>query len=224
MQMQELFKGYYSLTEEDLNELWKNAVFVFDTNVLLNLYRYQSSTRDSLIKVIEGFSERVWIPYYVGLEFQNNRLNVISKQYNRYSELEDIISKSVTDMQTKVNNLQLKKRHSNIDPDKLIEIIESFKINMSTEIDGFKEMSMDINSPDTIREKIDELFYGKIGKAPKNQEEVDKITKEGAIRYKYRIPPGFRDNKKDLNEDESSHNKHENVYYERKYGDLIRAC
>lgn len=92
---------------------------------------------------------------------------------------------------------------------------------MSTEIDGFKEMSMDINSLDTIREKIDELFYGKIGKAPKNQEEIDKITKEGAIRYKYRIPPGFRDNKKDLNEDESSHNKHENVYYERKYGDLI---
>ncbi|MCG3873578.1 PIN-like domain-containing protein [Psychrobacter sp. Ps7] len=221
MQMQELFKGYYSLTEQDLNELWKNAVFVFDTNVLLNLYRYQSSTRDSLIKVIEGFSERVWIPYYVGLEFQNNRLNVISKQYNRYSELEDIVSKSVTDMQTKVNNLQLKKRHSNIDPDKLIEIIESFKSNMSTEIDGFKEMSMDINSLDTIREKIDELFYGKIGKAPKNQEEIDKITKEGAIRYKYRIPPGFRDNKKDLNEDESSHNKHENVYYERKYGDLI---
>lgn len=221
MQMQELFKGCYSLTEADLNELWKNAVFVFDTNVLLNLYRYQSSTRDSLIKVIEGFSERVWIPYYVGLEFQNNRLNVISKQYNRYSELEDIVSKSVTDMQTKVNNLQLKKRHSNIDPDKLIEIIESFKSNMSTEIDGFKEMSMDINSPDTIREKIDELFHGKIGKAPKNQEEIDKITKEGAIRYKYRIPPGFKDNKKDLNEDESSHSKYASIYYERKYGDLI---
>ena len=34
MQMQELFKGYYSLTEEDLNELWKNAVFVFDTRPL----------------------------------------------------------------------------------------------------------------------------------------------------------------------------------------------
>lgn len=219
--MQELFRGYYNLTEEELKELWKNAVFVFDTNVLLNLYRYHSSTRDSLIKVIEGFSERVWIPYYVGLEFQNNRLNVISKQYNRYSELEDIVSRSVSEMRTKVDNLQLKKRHSNIDPDKLMEIIEAFKNSMSKEIDGFKVKSIDTNSPDMIREKIEDLFDGKIGQAPENQDYIDKITKEGATRYKYQIPPGFKDNKKDVSEDEPSHNKYADIYYERKYGDLI---
>ena len=52
--MKSLFKGFYQLTEEEFKSLWENSLFIFDTNVLLNLYRYQSSTRDALLKVMEG--------------------------------------------------------------------------------------------------------------------------------------------------------------------------
>ena len=51
--MKEIFNGYYKLSENEIKTLWDNALFVFDTNVLLNLYRYQSPTRDSLLGVIE---------------------------------------------------------------------------------------------------------------------------------------------------------------------------
>ncbi len=44
--MKGIFKGYHQPTEEEFSQLWRNALFVFDTNVLLNLYRYQSATRD----------------------------------------------------------------------------------------------------------------------------------------------------------------------------------
>ena len=74
--------------------LWETAVFVFYANVLLNLYRYQSSTRDDLIKVLKKLSDRIWIPYHVGLEFGRNRLNVIAEQKKRFSEVRNAVEKS----------------------------------------------------------------------------------------------------------------------------------
>lgn len=35
--MKEQFKGYYNLSNSEFEELWDNAIFIFDTNVLLNL-------------------------------------------------------------------------------------------------------------------------------------------------------------------------------------------
>lgn len=44
--MKNEFKGFYSLQDEDFKRLWKNAIFVFDANVLLRkgdcLYCYGS--------------------------------------------------------------------------------------------------------------------------------------------------------------------------------------
>jgi hypothetical protein len=39
--MKDIFRGYYKLDDDEFKQLWKKAVFIFDTNVLLNLYRYQ---------------------------------------------------------------------------------------------------------------------------------------------------------------------------------------
>ncbi|MDC5679235.1 PIN-like domain-containing protein, partial [Acinetobacter baumannii] len=64
--MKEQFKGFYNLEEKEFEELWNNGIFIFDTNVLLNLYRYQYDTRDALLKVMEKLTNRVWIPYHVG--------------------------------------------------------------------------------------------------------------------------------------------------------------
>ncbi len=78
--MKNSYKGFRQLSEADFKSLWKTAVFVFDANVLLNLYRYQSPTRDDLLKVLEKLGDRIWIPYHVGLEFERNRLIVIADQ------------------------------------------------------------------------------------------------------------------------------------------------
>jgi len=94
--MRNIFKGYYRPTEDDFKTLWANAIFIFDTNVLLNLYRYQSSTRDALFEVMERLHDRVWIPYHVGLEFQRNRLKVIAEQHKRFSDVRNIVTKSLS--------------------------------------------------------------------------------------------------------------------------------
>ena len=48
--MKNIFKGYYKLGDKELQPLWEKAQFIFDTNVLLNLYRYQSTTSNELFE------------------------------------------------------------------------------------------------------------------------------------------------------------------------------
>lgn len=50
--MKGLFPQYDHSNNVDFSETWRSALFVFDTNVLLNLYRYQESTREELLNVI----------------------------------------------------------------------------------------------------------------------------------------------------------------------------
>lgn len=217
--MKNLFKGYYKLYDEEFKSLWKNALFIFDTNVLLNLYRYQSSTRDELLQVMERLEDRVWIPYHVGLEFQRNRLKVIAEQHKRFSEVKGIVGKSISDMKNDFDGLQLKKRHSHINPDQLIENIENIQSEFFEELIKLEEKSISINSEDEIRDRIDNLFQGNIGVPPSNQKVIDDLFSEGDSRYESNIPPGYKDSSKDeKNPDEFTYS---GLTYKRKYGDLI---
>lgn len=53
--MKESFGGFYDRTDEELKEARKdpNTIFVFDTNVLLNIYSYSDGARDDSFKVME---------------------------------------------------------------------------------------------------------------------------------------------------------------------------
>ena len=55
--MKGLFPQFDTGAEIDYGAVWKQALFVFDTNVLLNLYRYQSGTRDELLNVLEKLQQ-----------------------------------------------------------------------------------------------------------------------------------------------------------------------
>ena len=55
--MKDLFPQYTNFLNVDYGVVWKHGLFVFDTNVLLNLYRYQSKTRDELLNVLEQNKE-----------------------------------------------------------------------------------------------------------------------------------------------------------------------
>ncbi len=217
--MKDLFKSYYKFNKEDFKTLWSNAIFVFDTNVLLNLYRYRSTTRESLFDVFENLTGRIWIPYHVGLEFQRNRLYVIAEQNKKYTDVRSIVNKSLEDIRIELEQLQLKKRHSHIDPDKLIKDMNEIKDKFFIELDELNEKSIDITSDDYIRERIDSLFGNCIGDPPLNQKELDDFFEEGLKRYKFKIPPGYEDSSKaNKTADEFTY---AGLIYKRKFGDLL---
>lgn len=216
--MKTLFKGFNQPSDAELKHLWDNAIFIFDTNVLTNLYRYQASTRETLLKVMEQLSDRVWIPYHVALEYQRNRLNVIHDQHKKFEDTKNTVKKAVDSLNQSLSNLQLKKRHSHINPDKLIHGISSLTDDFYQELNHLERDSLKIGSEDHLLKRLEELFEGKTGDIP-TYDFIKSIDNEGKKRFENSIPPGYKDRDKAKQSDNLF--TFGGIEYQRHYGDLI---
>ena len=72
--MRNSFKEYYGLSSSELDKLWKDGLIVFDTNVLLSLYRRSEDVRNDFISMMKGLKDRIWLPHQVGYEYHEHRL------------------------------------------------------------------------------------------------------------------------------------------------------
>ncbi len=184
--MKSLFKGYYQPTPEQFEELWKEGTFVFDTNVLLGLYRYKKESRDEVLNVIKRIEDRIWIPYQVGLEFHRNRLTVLSEQNSSLSAIKNSIKDSISSIEKKCEDLDLDKRHSEIETSNFIERFRDLSESVINELDDIKskKLTNDIDE-DIILNELSGLFNidkGSLGSAPKDQKVLEDIYKDGEFR------------------------------------------
>jgi hypothetical protein len=217
--MKGLFFQYDYSKVVDYAEVWKTALFVFDTNVLLNLYRYQERTREELFSTLEKLGDRVWIPHHVALEFQRNRLSVIAEQGRRFSDIAKVVESTRSELTNGINKLQLTKRHALIDPEPLISGFKELTDSFLTKLEELRKSQQVLTGPDPIKDRLENLFDTKVGPVYSSQEDVDKKQKEAELRYKNNIPPGYKDDGKDKNgPDEFSYN---GIIYKRKYGDYF---
>ena len=51
--MKKTFREYQKYNSEDFKKIWKECLFVFDTNTLLDMYRYKRDTAESYLKVLK---------------------------------------------------------------------------------------------------------------------------------------------------------------------------
>ncbi|MDU0372102.1 PIN-like domain-containing protein [Hymenobacter endophyticus] len=215
--MKNKFKGYYSAEDHSISKIWKNAFFVFDTNILFNLYRWPKSVNNDFIKVLESIQDRIWIPHQVGLEFNRGRLQVIAGQKKKYSEVIDIFNKYTSDLSKNINNLNLKLRHSEIDPDETLSKINEIANTYIHNLEGQKKASTDVYShKDSIRDTLDKLFKDKVGDALSDSE-IKALYKRGPEEYANGKPPGFED----IDKDDDQNYYHNDQKIIAKYGDAI---
>lgn len=215
--MKTKFPGYYSTPEESLSHIWssESTLFVFDTNCLLNLYRCEEHTREDILNVMQAIANRIWIPFHVGLEYQKNRRTVINTSIESLQNIKEGLINMYT--QNILEHGKVKRALYN----KLSEDITSLQDSLKEQIDIFIECEIEtritskqaISSHDSIRDAIDNIIGDKIGDMP-TQEIIDKIDKEGELRYTKKIPPGFKDAaKKDITH-------HSGITFQDKFGDL----
>jgi len=196
--MKELFPGYYRKEEEDIKRIWQNGIIMFDTNVLLNLYRYSDSTQNTILELIKKFSGQIFLPHQAALEYHKNRYEVIAEQEKAYNEFLDKITQIQKDLQSTNKPPFLS---SKVD-EELNKVFEKVTIEVKESINKY----CDYLKNDPVYSSISELFQNRITEQF-TREELNDIYKEGEERYKNKVPPGFEDEKtKDGN---------------RKYGDLI---
>lgn len=193
------------IDKEKEKSLWENATFIFDTSALLNFfYIISEKIRDS---ILSNLKSKLWLPAQVFNEFLKNRDVKNKHTCNQYDEIVKKIEKIYKDNlnviesiinQTKKDDKHpfleqsslenLKNKIVNFDKDTK-EIREKIKGNINTSKENFIEEGKENSFEKKIREYFD------IGKDFLYNQKLD-IIKEGKLRYEFKIPPGYMDNKK----------------------------
>jgi hypothetical protein len=205
--MKKKFSHFQLPTQIQSKNLWDKCLFVFDTNALLNLYRYSPTARKDFLKILKSIEDRIWLPYQIGYEFYKNRIKTLNDEISQY----DKFVKELQEIETMLNKLggliNSKKSHPHINSkfvDDIKKIINKAKSNISSEKKKFEKFKQ----KDTVVSCLEKLFKNKVGENYTSQE-LKKIIIEGEFRYRNEIPPGYED---ELSKDKSGLSK---------YGDLI---
>lgn len=189
-------------------KVWQNGVIVFDTNVLLNLYRYNEETRNELLKLMKSYQNRLWMPYQVALEFLANCEAVKTWLHKGYKELTGQVDECKKSFFKFLDNNFAKHKHINRE-----ELVQLFDQQLQPIKDKLSEWEMnapDFDKDDVVKNKILSMYDKRVGN-DYNCDELLEIYAKGKIRYENKIPPGYKDDTRDKREMGGRH----------VYGDLI---
>ncbi|MBP2132617.1 hypothetical protein J2128_000538 [Methanomicrobium sp. W14] len=199
--METKFFEYYKYPDKRLDQIWDNCIFVFDTNVLLNFHVYNQQTVKEFLKDFKLKPDRFWIPYHVGKEYHNHLYCIILEQIVAY---QDISSKLEESKQKVIDFCNKYSKHPYLKLEKNIQKIESAYDSCLEALKKCEEENPSGVNETEVTGIIKKFFSGRVGDKL-SDDEIEKIEKEGEIRYSKKIPPGFEDNSKN----------------ENKFGDLI---
>lgn len=200
--MRERFPEYFY--EPNIKEMWKTAIFVPDTNVLLDIFRFPPASSEGLLKILKHLKDRdrLWIPYQFAHEYLKElpkvRQNIQDVDKKRMDDLEHL-------RQDVANALRKFDDQTDYELDEQItDIKDIFKAIREGLKEHRKKHKERLNTED-LKDEIDKLFADRIGD-PYSDQELAEIYEKGEWRYKMRRPPGFKD---------------ENKPESQRYGDLI---
>lgn len=217
--MDTMFREFFHKEIIDFKNLSSDTLVIFDTNTLLNIYRYSNETRRKLIEVMDEIKENIWIPNQVMLEFSLNRQETLAKLIKEKNDVPNEISQKYLSfykgIEAFVNDIKIK----SIDASSMKE---ELLVNFRDSLDKLeKEFSEQINSilsivdlTEDLASEFKDLFINRIGKSY-DQEKLDEIANSAIERFKLKIPPAYKDSGK------SEVVSYNGVVYEKKYGDLI---
>lgn len=223
--MQDRFPWYVQPSGEEFGSLWEEATFVFDTNILLDLYRRSRSFKEDFFNVLGGLDGRIWLPHQVAEEFMRNRSSPISSQLQALKTAEEKVKawwedlRELNSLKEELENIGSRKGPIEREIDDLLDergefrsAGKKFRDRVLKSLDDLREELIPPggrarrSEDDTLR-RLEDLFDGKIGESY-DEERLEEIYAEGEKRYADEIPPGFGDAEE--KDDES-----------RKYADLV---
>lgn len=205
---------------DKFQEIWDyEPIVIFDANAILNIYKYSPETTDNILSHLSTLAEQLWIPHQAFKEYKENRQDVINGQHNKYKdvtrEVERIMGKAKNDIEEQfVRFSSFKFPLVNDLGKKILEAIESIleeSRKFQTELKEEAKKNTRMLKEDKVNEFVEELVQsGRVG-PPYNIPTLLRIYEEGERRYKYLIPPGYKDIEKDKTDSTRR----------RKYGDLV---
>ena len=192
------FEGYYP---PDFDKLWKKAVFVFDTNGLLDLFRYSPETRKELLDILEELDDRIWIPHQFFYEYHRNKMTVRSTIAGAYGDTEKLLeecrSSTREQMQSLAEKLQNLKNRTGVEIDARIGKVDEIFDEIQNELSNSREQHQSSLDSEPLEEYIAQLFEDNYGD-PFDDVRLKEIRKIAKERMAKGIPPGSsKDSKKE---------------------------
>lgn len=193
----------------NIEDLIENASIVFDTSSLGKLYHLTDANKQSMLNILrEHFKDRIWIPSWVWNEYGRNRKKFIAQPISDcYRKPKFLESKNHIYLHLLKEHIDSLKSTDNFHPYFDAEYIE--------EMYGLHQKLQGI--VDAIRCKTEQIYaqkHNEIRELTKAEDEVfntisefriapelvyDKIldiVREGDVRYRHNIPPGYLDSGK----------------------------
>lgn len=190
------FEAYRTHSDGVLRDALKTSLVVFDTNVLLNLYRYNDQTRASIIEVMAALQERLWIPHQVLEEFWRNRERALTDPLGQVrqssAELEKLRSAAVDQLRMWVNRAALSADASGRVEQHLCMAFEEAQSLLDDLIDERAIQRARSTQHDPVLSLIETVLDGRVG-PPMSERDHAAAVKEGQRRAAAGEPPGFAD-------------------------------
>ncbi|QGG46316.1 PIN-like domain-containing protein [Heliorestis convoluta] len=217
-----MFEKEKSKIKYDLDEF----IICFDSNVWLDMYKLPPAIIEDIIIAISNNVQYFWLPNQVYIEFTQNVIKNRDYTINRYKNIIENSCQQLNDAKNKINQ-ELKNLYtSNILTNdyfnqKFLNEIDTLRSNFKSDLSILaseyeKDLKVISNDNDIISDLVEELNELRSEK-PFSTKELLSLYVEGETRFKYKLPPGYTDEKKE----KKNNQENSNDYLVKKYGDLI---
>jgi hypothetical protein len=187
------FEAYRTPTDADYQGLLTGGMVVPDTNVFLNLYRYNAQARDDLLLVLRGLGDRLWVPYNVIREFWRNRESLLQdpRDVGRTThELTKHKEVSVATFRSWANRIGLP-------GEQITKIASILTLAFDTVIGEVAKAAWEDaiefgrdTFKDPVLTELEDILQGRVG-VPMDEAEYQKALAEAAVRAETKRPPGY---------------------------------
>lgn len=216
------FEGWSPPAAEQVRTAIKEGLVVVDTNVLLNLYRYDRDVTQQWFQIFERLGSRLWIPHQVLVEFWKNRDHLAGHPISTQKAASDIRKerdKIVSSYTAWIRSQGLTQTPGHQDRVRaLTDTIDS----LLEEIDAADSLHAERFDSDPARDEV-AVGLARLTSRPAGAVRVGEPFDEATLkseqaeadrRYAESIPPGYMDDK---NNDETTVGKSSSA----KYGDYL---
>ena len=189
------FESYRTPTEADYRGLLTRGLIVPDTNVFLNLYRYNEQTRDDFLSVLNELRDRLWVPRQVMAEFWRNREKVLQDPRDTEKTIRELTEqrdRTIDTLRAWANRVGLPNERKIHFSTILTRAFDSVADDVKTLSDDDAVDFAHNTSRDPVLGALEPILTGRVGKSL-DKSDYENAIREAKRRAEAKQPPGYKD-------------------------------
>lgn len=191
------FEHYYRAGAERVESAFENGLIILDTNILLNVLRFSPSAREELVGVLESVASRTRVPYQIAVEYNRNRVRVVTERKKELSAASNEIDEIRQSARSLFRRLRDRRFLHGEEILKLENSIDSFvRALEDASASALGQYDLDpaslVGEIDPFTHRLSQAFSGRVAERP-NDELREEDLREATRRREAKIAPGFKD-------------------------------